>query len=205
MVMFVVGITGGIGSGKSTVAKQFAARGIEVIDADQLARAVVAPGSDALAAIEAHFGNDIIASDGSLQRAHLRDIIFTNPQQRQWLEALLHPLINRLIEQRITASQGSYTVLVSPLLFEAKQHIYCDRVLVVDVPETVQVARVKQRENNSEEQIRRIIASQMPSAERLRRADDVIDNTHDLAYLDSCVEQLHRQYLPISKRDFDND
>jgi dephospho-CoA kinase len=190
----VIGVTGGIGSGKSSVMRAFQAKGIEAVDADDMARVVVEPGQPALNAIAEHFGPDILTPEGTLNRPALRTIIFTDPDAKTWLEALLHPLINRELRSRLAAARGPYALLVSPLLFETGQDKLVDRILVVDVPESLQLARASARDGADSEQIRRIMASQMSREERLRRADDVLDNSGDLADLERQVVELHQKY-----------
>ncbi|WP_439510876.1 dephospho-CoA kinase [Marinimicrobium koreense] len=190
----VIGVTGGIGSGKSSVMRAFQAKGIEAVDADDMARVVVEPGQPALNAIAEHFGPDILTPEGTLNRPALRTIIFSDPDAKTWLEALLHPLINQELRLRLAAAQGPYALLVSPLLFETGQDRLVDRILVVDVPESVQLARASARDGADPEQIRRIMASQMSREERLRRADDVLDNSGHLADLERQVGELHGKY-----------
>lgn len=196
--MLVIGITGGIGSGKTAVSDRFAARGIVVVDADLASRVVVEPGRPALDAIAQHFGVDVIAADGTLDRAALRQRVFADPGERRWLEALLHPLIAEEIRRGIAAADSDYVVLVSPLLFESGQVAMVDRALVVDVPEALQVSRTAARDGNSEEQVRAIMAAQADRATRLARADDVIVNDGSLEDLDAQVEALHRRYLDLA-------
>jgi dephospho-CoA kinase len=181
--MKVVGLTGGIGSGKSTIARLFAEHGVHWVDADDVAREVVAPGTPALEAIARHFGERILLETGALNRAELRTLIFQDEQERQWLETLLHPLIRESILDQLHPRgshlrdyQLPYTLLVSPLLLETDQHELVDRIVVIDVPVDVQIARTVARDTNTEEQIQRIIAAQMSREERLRRADHIIDN-----------------------------
>jgi len=190
-----VGITGGIGSGKSAVTRRFEQRGITVVDADVAARLVVEPGRPALAAIADHFGDDILLEDGSLDRAALRQRVFADENERTWLERLTHPLIGREILDQIAASTSPYTVLSSPLLLETSQRELVDCVVVVDVPEAVQISRTMQRDDNDEAQVRRIMAAQMPRADRLALADIVIDNSRSLAELDDQVDELHKEFL----------
>ena len=197
---FVVGLTGGIGSGKSAVARCFERLGITVINADIASRKVVEPGMPALAAIAERFGDTILLPDGQLDRAALRQRIFTDPAAKTWLEQLLHPLIRIWIQDQLAAAPGPYVVLESPLLLETSQHQRMSRVLVVDVPEAVQIARATARDANSEEQIRAIMASQMPRAERLARADDVVDNSGSLGQLQQQIDVLHGHYLREAAR-----
>jgi len=190
-----VGITGGIGSGKSAVTRCFEQRGITVVDADVVARLIVEPGTPALAAIATHFGNAILQPDGSLDRAALRNRVFSNDDERRWLEQLTHPLIGEKILEQINASRSPYTILGSPLLLDTSQKALVDYVVVVDVPETMQLQRTMQRDGNDEAQVRRIMAAQMSRADRLERADIVIDNSGSLEELDSLVDELHKEFL----------
>ncbi|NCF18554.1 MAG: dephospho-CoA kinase [Haliea sp.] len=192
---FIVGITGGIGSGKSAVTERFEKLGITVVDADLAARVVVEPGRPALAAIAEHFGGEIIQSDGSLDRAALRQRVFADEAERLWLEQLTHPLIGREILEQMEASGSPYTILSSPLLLETSQRELADCVVVVDVPESIQLERTIQRDSNDEAQVRRIMAAQMGRDERLEKADIVIDNSRSLAELDDAVDELHKEFL----------
>lgn len=191
----VVGITGGIGSGKSAVTRCFEQLGITVVDADVAARVIVEPGGAALAAIAGHFGDAIILPDGSLDRAALRQRVFSDEQERLWLEQLTHPLIGEEIRRQLVAASSPYAILSSPLLLETSQRELVDCVVVVDVPEDVQLQRAANRDANSEEQIRRIMAAQMQRQQRLELADIVIDNSRPLAELDSVVDELHKEFL----------
>jgi dephospho-CoA kinase len=191
----VVGLTGGIGSGKSAVTRCFEQRGITVVDADVVARLIVAPGTPALAAIAAHFGTAILQADGSLDRAALRSRVFSNEADRRWLEQLTHPLIGQEILAQISASRSPYTILSSPLLLDTSQQALVDCVVVVDVPEALQLQRTMQRDGNDEAQVRRIMAAQMSRADRLERADIVLDNSHSLEEMESQVEELHKEFL----------
>jgi dephospho-CoA kinase len=195
MMAFIVGITGGIGSGKSAVTERFEKLGITVVDADLAARVVVEPGRPALAAIAEHFGGEIIQSDGSLDRAALRQRVFADEAERLWLEQLTHPLIGREILEQMEASGSPYTILSSPLLLETSQRELADCVVVVDVPESIQLERTIQRDSNDEAQVRRIMAAQMGRDERLEKADIVIDNSRSLAELDDAVDELHKEFL----------
>lgn len=201
--MLIVGVTGGIGSGKTAVTDRFAERGICIVDADLAARVIVEPGKPALASIAEHFGASFIHEDGNLNRAALRTAIFEDASAKQWLEQLTHPLIGEEILAQIEASQSSYTVLVSPLLIETMQHQLTHRILVVDVPVELQVERTMARDANDEAQVRAIIAAQASREQRLARADDVIVNDKDLAWLDAEVERLHTQYLSLAKQALD--
>lgn len=194
----IIGLTGGIGSGKSAVSKCFEQLGIAVIDADVAARVVVEPGTPGLTQIAAHFGPGVIDANGALDRAALRRIVFEDAAERRWLESVLHPLIGEEIRRGLREAASPYAILVSPLLLEAKQDVLAHRVLVVDVSEETQVARTMQRDNNSGEQVRAIIAAQIGRAERLARADDVIENNGSLEDLEPRVLALHRRYLEIA-------
>ncbi|MDT8397189.1 MAG: dephospho-CoA kinase [Pseudomonadales bacterium] len=197
---FTVGLTGGIGSGKSAVSALFAALGVTVIDADQVARALVTPGSPALRSIVGHFGMPILRQDGELDRARLRQLIFADPDARAWLEHLLHPLIRERIEALIAAATSDYVLLVVPLLLESGAYDFVNRVLVVDVPEALQVARVAARDRIDPAAAKKIMATQMPRQERLARADDVIDNSGLESDLNAEVKRLHEFYRQQSTR-----
>ncbi len=192
----IIGITGGIGSGKTAVTDRFVRHGITVVDADLAARIVVEPGTPALAAIARRFGPEVLQGDGSLDRAALRRIVFADPAQRKWLEQLTHPLIGEEIQRQLAASRSPYTLLSSPLLLEsATQRELAALVVVVDVPEEMQLARTVQRDNNDEDQVKRIMAAQLPRQQRLARADIVIDNSGSLEALDAVVAELHKEFL----------
>ena len=192
---FIVGITGGIGSGKSAVTGRFEHLGITVVDADLAARVIVEPGRPALQAIAEHFGADILLEDGTLDRVALRQQVFSNEAERHWLEQLTHPLIGQEILDQLTAASSPYAILSSPLLLETSQGELADLVVVVDVPVEVQLERTMARDNNDRAQIERIMAAQLPRQDRLQRADIVIDNTGTLADLDSQVQELHGEFL----------
>lgn len=192
----IIGITGGIGSGKSAVTDRFTQLGMTVVDADLAARVVVEPGRPALLAIAEHFGADILQADGSLDRTALRRIVFADPAQRQWLEQLTHPLIGEEIHAQLAASRSPYTILSSPLLLESSsQRELAELVVVVDVPEETQLARTIDRDANDEAQVRRIMAAQLPRAERLALADIVVDNSGSLEALNDIVGELHKEFL----------
>jgi dephospho-CoA kinase len=192
----VVGLTGGIGSGKSTVADLFAERGVPVVDTDAISHALTDPGGAAMPAIVAAFGPAVRAEDGSLDRATMRKLVFDNPDERRKLEAILHPLIMAESRRALESASGPYALLVVPLLFENPPYLeLVERTLVVDCDEKVQIARVMERSRLSEETVRAIMAAQLPRAERLARADDVIDNSDELDALTLQVETKHRYYL----------
>ena len=197
--MYILGLTGGIGSGKSAVAARFRALGIRVVDADQAARAVVEPGTPALAAIAEHFGAGVIQADGTLDRAALRRLVFDDAAERRWLEQLLHPRIGEWLRARLAEAPGPYAILESPLLFEGSQHRMVQRSLLVDVPEEIQVARAAARDGNSPEQIRAIMAAQLSREARRARADDCIDNSGPPEALDAQVAALHRRYVALAE------
>ena len=191
----VVGITGGIGSGKSAVTERFEKLGVTVVDADLAARVVVEPGRPALAAIAERFGDSILLDDGNLDRAALRKTVFANEAERKWLEQLTHPLIGEEILQQLQSANSAYAILSSPLLLETSQGDLTDLTVVVDVPEEVQIQRTMSRDSNDEEQVRRIMAAQMPREQRLEKADIVIDNSRSLGELDDVVAELHKEFL----------
>lgn len=195
MADFIVGLTGGIGSGKTAVSDRFAKLGIAVIDADIAARVVVAPGRPALVEIAARFGDKVLLQDGSLNRARLREIVFAEPSERLWLESVTHPRIRDEITDGLSRAESPYAILVSPLLMETDQHQLCQRVLLVDVPENVQLERASARDGVSREQIEAIMAAQTSRDARRAKADDIIVNDRDLAWLDSEVARLHQLYL----------
>lgn len=196
-VPWILGLTGGIGSGKSAAAQCFVDLGVHLVDADQAARWVVEPGRPALAKIAEHFGVGVLQADGTLNRAALRELIFKDPQQRVWLEGLLHPLIREEIRQYLARAESPYAILVSPLLLETTQHQMVQRILVIDVPEALQIERTVLRDKTNEEQVRAILKVQATREERLSRADDVIVNDRDPAWVKSEVERLHHFYLTL--------
>ncbi len=197
MKPWVLGLTGGIGSGKSAVAEHFGALGVHWVDADHAARWVVEPGRPALALIEQRFGDGVIAADGTLNRPALRELVFKDPQQRKWLEGLLHPLIAQEVAEHLARAGSPYAIMMSPLLVESGQYRQASRVLVVDVPEPLQLQRAMQRDQASEEQIRAILKAQASREDRLRHADDVLVNDRDLGWLKTEVERLHQFYLTL--------
>ena len=194
---WILGLTGGIGSGKSAAAQRFVELGVHLVDADQAARWVVEPGRPALARIVERFGPGVLLEDGQLNRAALRELIFADPQQRLWLEALLHPLIGEEIRSHLARATSPYAILVSPLLIESGQYSMTQRILVIDAPTELQVQRTLARDNTSAEQVQAILKAQLAREERLRHADDVLVNDQDLAWLHSEVERLHHFYLTL--------
>ena len=193
--MFVVGITGGIGSGKSAVTDYLETRGITVVDADKVARVVVEPGTPALNAIAEHFGTDILLTNGGLDRAALRKIVFDNPDERKVLEGITHPRIRDEIARQLSEASSPYVVLSSPLLLESGQNTFADYVVVVDVPEEVQLRRTMARDDNSEALVKQIMAAQLDRQTRLSRADTSIPNDGSLETLYERVEKLHEDLL----------
>ncbi|MEV3822386.1 dephospho-CoA kinase [Aeromonas dhakensis] len=199
--MYVVAITGGIGSGKTTVANQFAELGIEVVDADIIAREVVEPGTPALTAIAAHFGADVIAPDGRLDRRQLRERVFTDPQAKGWLNALLHPLIRSEMQRQCAAARTPYCLLVVPLLVENQLTALANRVLVIDVDEATQIERTCRRDGVSRKQAEAILAAQASRTERLAAADDVLDNQNGTPEaIKSRIFALHETYLAFASQ-----
>lgn len=196
--MFVVGLTGGIASGKTAVSDEFSRLGIDIIDADIVAREVVAPGSIGLSNIQATFGDDVIDSDGELNRRALRDIVFADKSKLEQLEAITHPLIRQRIDERITTSTNPYALLVVPLLIEKNWQEKVDRILVVDVDRTTQLERLTARDNCDIQQAESILASQTDADTRLAHADDVIRNDKDIESLKERVAELHKAYLALA-------
>lgn len=195
--MFTLGMTGGIGSGKSTVAAMFARLGIYVVDADDVARAVVEPGGPCLHSIGAHFGETILLADGSLNRARLRETIFSDLTEKSWLENLTHPVIREQITAQLDAAESPYRILVSPLIFEKNQRHWVERVLVVDIPEIAQKNRSMARDKVSEDNITAIMQSQLSRKQRCQMADDIIDNSQPLEHTLQQVHKLHNFYLSL--------
>jgi len=194
---WILGLTGGIGSGKSAAAQRFVELGVHLVDADQAARWVVEPGRPALARIVEHFGPGVLLEDGQLDRTALRQLIFADPEQRRWLEALLHPLIGQEIFSYLAKAESPYAVFVSPLMIESGQYQRTDRLLVIDAPQNLQVERTLLRDQTSPEQVQAILKAQASREERLRHADDVLVNDRDIAWLHSEVDRLHTYYLTL--------
>lgn len=193
---YVVGLTGGIGSGKSAAADAFGKLGATVIDTDAIAHELTGPGGAAIPEIERQFGKAFIDAQGAMNRQRMRDLVFSDAEEKQRLESLLHPLIRAESARRVAAAAGPYAVLVVPLLVESPGYRErVNRVLVVDCPEPLQIARVMQRSNLPEAQVRRIIAAQIQRERRRAAADDVIDNSGTIAALQQQVLKLHEQYL----------
>lgn len=194
---WVLGLTGGIASGKSAAAQRFAELGVHVVDADQASRWVVEQGRPALAALVERYGAALLQADGSLDRGALRKVIFEDAQERRWVEALLHPLIAEEIAQSLASATSPYAVFVSPLMVESGQYRITQRLLVVDAPEAVRVARTLLRDHTTPEQVQAILKAQASREQRLALADDVLVNDRDLAWLHSEVERLHTFYLTL--------
>lgn len=193
-----IGLTGGIASGKSAVADAFARRGITIVDTDVIAREVVEPGRAALDAVVGAFGAGVLAPDGRLDRRALRAIVFADPERRRRLEAILHPAIRAEMRARAAAAAGPYVVIAIPLLTESGLQSQVDRVLVVDCPRDVQLARLLARDGETRAGAERILAAQASREARLAIADDVVANDGTLAELDARVEALHRRYLELA-------
>lgn len=199
--MLVIGLTGGIGSGKSTAAALFAELGAAVVDTDEIARELTEPGGAAMDAIAREFGAAYVAPDGSLDRAKMRALAFGDESARRRLEAILHPLIRAESQRRVTAAAAPYALLVVPLLFETGASLELTaRVLVIDCEEAEQVRRASQRPGVSGSDVRRIMAAQLARAQRLARADDVIENNGDLDSLRRSVGAMHRKYMAFAGR-----
>jgi len=198
--MFIVGLTGGIGSGKSTIARHFLNLDVACVDADLIAREVVQPGEPALAAIKEYFSSVVLLADGTLDRSKLREIIFTNPAAREWLNDLLHPLIRQRMLQQCEQTNGLYCILMVPLLFENNLQSFVHRTLVIDVDETTQIRRTRQRDNTTDEQVKAIIAAQFSRQQRRILADDVITNSDDFTPEQRQIEvnKLHQIYLQLA-------
>jgi dephospho-CoA kinase len=197
----VVGVTGGIASGKTTIANLFQQHfNIDIVDADVIARDVVAPNSAGLNAIITHFGNTILHADGSLHRKELRRIIFSQPDEKAWLDNLLHPMIRQQMQQALTKVNSPYALLVVPLLIENKLQSMVDRVLVIDVDPEIQIARTIQRDNVSREQAEKILAAQASRQQRLAIADDIINNHVSNDELLQIISTLNKKYLAIAEK-----
>ena len=197
---YVVALTGGIGSGKSTVADAFSRRGIAIIDADIIARQVVEPHSPGLNAIAAHFGPNIMNADGTLNRRLLRESIFSQPAEKTWLNALLHPMIHQETQRQIAEATSPYVLWVVPLLVENQLQHKADRILVIDVSPETQLKRTMLRDNVSRQHAEQILAAQATREARLAVADDVIDNDGAPDTIESDVARLHAHYLQLASQ-----
>jgi dephospho-CoA kinase len=196
--MLSIGLTGGIGSGKSTVAELFAQHGIDIIDTDLIARTVVEPGTKALAEIATHFGEEVLNSDHTLNRKILAKKIFDNLEEKSWLEKLLHPLIMKEVLAAKTKVTSPYCIVVIPLLIETLPNPTIDRILVVDSPKSLQISRTQARDQRSEAEITAIIATQATPEERRAAANELIINDRGLTELNQAVTELHHRYLELS-------
>jgi dephospho-CoA kinase len=196
--MFNVALTGGIASGKTAASNLFAELGANIIDTDIISRQLVQPGQIALSQISDAFGQQVIQANGQLDRNKLRQFIFADPQARKQLEAILHPLIRQQAWLAAEQSQAGYNLFVVPLLYENQQHYPCDRVLVIDIPIELQSARLANRDKLSDENIKRILASQSTRENRLSIADNVIENTGSVTDLHRQVKKRHQQYLQLA-------
>lgn len=196
--MFILGLTGGIGSGKSVASDYFATLGVKIVDTDVIARQVVEPETAALDKIKHHFGSTIINPNGSLNRKVLRAKIFAHNEEKLWLEQLLHPLIIQATEKELASSSSKYSILVSPLLIESGRHKLTDRVLVIDSPEVEQLNRAQRRDNSDESQIKAIMHKQLSRKERLTYADDIALNNSNIESLHHQLESLHQKYLSLA-------
>ena len=197
--MLAVGITGGIGSGKSAAADRFSELGVPIIDADVIARQIVEPGRPACRKVIDAFGDEVASDDGGLNRAKLRKIIFSEPEKKTLLENILHPEIHAEILRQIAELSTPYTIVVIPLLAESKRQYPLDRILVIDAPAEFQVSRVSARDDQSESEVKRVIQLQSSRPDRLAIADDVIENTGSLQSLRNSVDALHEKYLAIAR------
>ena len=196
--MFIIGLTGGIGSGKTAASDYFASKNITIVDADVVSRLVVEPGQPALEEISKLFGESILSQDGNLNRTALRAIVFETPNERRWLEGLLHPLIAQEIQKQLSESQSPYTVLVSPILFESGQNLYAQRTLVVDAPESLQISRTTIRDHTDAAGVKAIMKAQTDRQARNKKADDILLNDGTLEQLHTKIDSLHEQYLKLA-------
>ena len=198
--MFTVGITGGIGSGKSKAAQRFEHLGVPVVDADVIARQVVEPGLPALDQIKQEFGEHVIGADGHLDRSALRHIIFSDQEHKNTLENILHPIIYSEVVDALSRQTASYAIVVIPLLAESKRNYPIDRILVIDAPSAIQQSRVTARDRQTAQEVRRIIDMQASRRDRLKIADDVYLNTGTVAELNAWVDAKHSHYLELAAK-----
>lgn len=196
---WVLGLTGGIGCGKTAVSNMLEQLGITIVDADIIARQVVKPKSDGLNAIVSKFGQSILLRDGTLNRSALRERIFTNSADKEWLNNLLHPLIRNKIYNDLTAAKSPYVVLVAPLLFENSLDKLCNRTLLIDIPQSVQIERTTSRDNVSVDQVKAIIAAQMSREDKQKKADDILNNDRALNDVNHDLLTLHKRYLQMAQ------
>ena len=197
--MFTVALTGGIASGKSVVERRFAAHGIEIVDADLVARDVIAIGTNGLDEIVDAFGVDVLGPDGALDRKAMRQRVFADGAARHRLESIIHPRVRRVMKERVASACSAYVMLVIPLFVESGEYAWVDRVLVVDVPRELQLDRLLARDGLTRELAESMLDAQASRQQRLAVADDVIDNSRDLGSLDAAVEMLHRKYLALAR------
>ena len=199
---FVVGLTGGIGCGKSSTSQFFSDLGIDVIDTDIIARQLTQPNGSAISLIQNTFGSSVITADGALDRNKMRDLVFANSESRHKLEQILHPLILKAVIRRIKQSQAPYVIVVIPLLFETNDYNHLiQHILVIDCDEQQQLLRTMERSNLSEQKVRSIMATQVTRETRIQKADDVILNNQDIEYLKAQILLLHHKYLALSKNE----
>ena len=198
MSNWILGLTGGIGAGKTLVSNHLASLGIDIVDADMIAREVVAIGSEGLDKIVTRFGQDILLSDGALDRAKLREIIFSDIEHKTWLNNLLHPLIRQSITSQLANATSPYVVLSAPLLFENQLDVLCHHTLLVDVPVEVQITRTSARDTVSKEQVKSIIAAQMPREEKRQSADSILNNYRDIDTVLAELEEFHETFLKLA-------
>lgn len=196
---YIVALSGGVASGKSTVANLFAQLGVPIIDADIIARQVVKKGSLALQKIVDHFGDGVLLPSGELNRTQLREIIFNNEDERMWLNQCLHPLIQQETQQQITQSKAPYIIWVVPLLIENNLQANANRILIIDTPPEVQINRLRRRDNIDENLAKNMLLSQIDNIERISYADDIITNKTEASALVSQVNDLHKKYLTLSQ------
>lgn len=200
MSSLIIGLTGGIGSGKTAASDYFSSMGVSVIDADIIAREVVEPGQPAWQAIKERYGNESVLEDGTLNRPWLRQKVFSNTDERTWLESQTHPRIRSSMIQQLSEAVSPYSILVSPLLFESKQDELVEKTLVIDVSEELQIERSCARDQNDREQIERIIAAQMSRSERIERADFIADNSKTPDDLYRQLNLLHNEFIQLSRQ-----
>ncbi|WP_419149496.1 dephospho-CoA kinase [Pseudoalteromonas 'SMAR'] len=196
---WILGLTGGIGAGKTAVSDYLAQQGIVIVDADVVAREVVEPGSEALEAIKEEFGEQVIQADDSLNRAKLRQLIFADNNKKQWLNNLLHPRIRDSLLSQLQQANSEYVVLSAPLLFENGLEKYCDATLLVDVPVAVQISRTSSRDGVDKAQVESIIAAQMSREEKRQKADFILNNDRELTQTLAELEQLNKKFETLAK------
>ncbi len=197
-VTYVVGVTGGIGSGKTAATNRLEQHGVTIVDADIVARQVVEPGSEALNKIQSQFGDQFILDDGNLDRAKMRELVFSQPAMKDKLNTIMQPAIRAELMRQLSQAHSDYVVLSAPLLFENSLHKVCNRVLVIDVPEEIQLQRASQRDEVSKANIKAIIAAQISRVERQALADDLLLNDGSIEELNIQIDQLHKKYLTLA-------